>query len=331
MRICILGCGAIGGLLAGYLATTDAELTVIDRGEQYRALREGGLVLRRDGEADQRITDLNVVDHCEGLGRFDYLFLAVKAHEIGELAAGIRSLLEQDAVLVTLQNGIPWWYFQRHGGPLDGQVLAATDPGGRLAGMIDPGRLIGCVAYPAAEVVAPGVIHHIEGTRFPVGELDGRSTPRLAGLSQLLVGAGLKSPMLEDIRSEIWLKAWGNAVFNPVSALTHATMAEIARFPPTRDVVADLMREAEQVAGRLGISFRVPLERRLQGAEQVGGHRTSMLQDALQLRPMELDAILGSVLELADLTGVDAPGLRSLYALCSLRNRVNLGLAATRD
>jgi 2-dehydropantoate 2-reductase len=271
MRICILGCGAIGGLLAGYLAKTDVELTLVDRGEQYRALREKGLILRRFEEANQRFTNLNVVNHCEDLGRFDYIFLAVKAHEIGALAAGIRGMLGQGSVLVTLQNGIPWWYFQRHGGALEGRVIETTDPGGQLAGMIDAGKVIGCVAYPAAEIVSPGVVRHIEGIRFPVGELDGQATPRLAELSQLLVTAGLKSPMLEDIRSEIWLKAWGNAVFNPVSALTHATMAEIARFPPTRDVVADLMREVGQVAGALGITFRVPLER-VAGCPAVAAH-----------------------------------------------------------
>ncbi|MBP8924340.1 MAG: 2-dehydropantoate 2-reductase [Pseudomonadales bacterium] len=325
MKICIVGCGAIGGLLAAYLSKTNAEITVVERGEQFLALRERGLSLRDTAENCWQIDALTVVDSLSACATFDVVFLAVKAHEIEPLVAELPRVFAPHTTLVTLQNGIPWWYFQRHGGNFEHTVLHSVDPGGRLSAQIDPARILGCVAYPAAQIMEPGVIRHIEGVRFPLGELDGSDTPRARQLSGLLTEAGLKSPVLEDIRGEIWLKAWGNLAFNPVSALTHATMAEIAIHPHSRDYVVQLMSEAREVAKQLGVEFRVPLERRLQGAEQVGGHKTSMLQDVLARRPLELDAILGAVIEIAALVDVAVPALKGLYGLCSLRNEINLG------
>lgn len=331
MRICILGCGAIGGLLAAHLAKTQVEVVVFDRNGQFLALRDRGLILQSADGTEQSTDKLTVVDSLKGCGSFDVVFLAVKAHEIGVLAADVEQVMGENTALVTLQNGIPWWYFQRHGGALDGHILQSTDPAGKLAGQISPDRILGCVAYPAAEVVEPGIIRHIEGIRFPIGELDGKISPRVQTISELLVSAGLKSPILEDIRSEIWLKAWGNLAFNPISALTHATMADIAIHPHSRDYTVQLMNEAQAVASELGIQFRVPLERRLRGAEQVGGHKTSMLQDLLARRPLELDAILGAVIEIANLVDISVPNLKGLYALCSLRNAVNLELQIASD
>ncbi len=325
MIVCIVGCGAIGGLLAAFLSKTSAVITVVDRGNQYRALKERGLVIHNvSGERESR-HNLIVSNTLRDCGSFDVVFLAVKANEISELAGELQYLFNDDTTIVTLQNGLPWWYFQRCGGEFDGYTIRATDAKGSLGKLIDPRRIIGCVAYPAAELIQPGIIRHIEGLRFPIGELDGEETRRVRQISELMVDAGLRAPILEDIRSEIWLKAWGNIAFNPISALTHATMAQIATHPPTREYTVQLMGEAQAVANKLGISFRVPLERRLQGAEQVGSHKTSMLQDVLARRPMELDAILGSVLEMAELVNVSVPGLKGLYALCSLRDAVNMG------
>jgi 2-dehydropantoate 2-reductase len=331
VRICIVGCGAIGGLLAAHLAKTEVEITVLDRNGQFLALRDRGLVFQSVDGSVWSINNLAVVDGLKGCGSFDVVFLAVKAHEIGALAADLAAILEEHTALVTLQNGIPWWYFQRYGGVLNGNVLRSTDPDGNLTELIPADRILGCVAYPAAEVVEPGVIRHIEGIRFPIGELDGTTSPRVQQISELLISAGLKSPVLEDIRSEIWLKAWGNLAFNPISALTHATMADIAIHPHSRKYTEQVMKEAQVVASELGVQFRVPLERRLRGAERVGGHKTSMLQDLLSRRPLELDAILGAVIEIANLMKVSVPNLKGLYALCSLRNAINLEHSIAND
>lgn len=324
MKICIVGCGAIGGMLAAYLAKAGVTVTVFDRGEQLQALLANGLTLHSADGAIDSIGNLQVIENLHDCGTFDFVFLAVKAYEISSLSNHLPRIFHADTALVTLQNGLPWWYFQRNTGPFAGYSIRATDPDGSLNKLIDPQHIIGCVAYPAAEVLEPGVIRHIEGVRFPIGELDGQITPRAQQISEMLVGAGLKSPVLEDIRSEIWLKIWGNLAFNPISALTHATMVQIAKHPQSREYTTHVMSEAQAVANKLGISFRVSPERRLQGAEKVGSHKTSMLQDLLAQRPMELDAILGSVIEIAELLDVSVPSLKGLYALCSLRNVINL-------
>ncbi len=229
---------------------------------------------------------------------------------------------------------MPWWYFDRLGGEYDGQKLATLDPSGILGKKIDPARIIGCVVYPAAAVTAPGVIHHVEGDRFPVGELDGSETERVKKLHDLFVAAGLKSRVLSDIRSEIWLKAWGNLSFNPISALSHATLEDICRFAETRKLAGDMMKEAQTVAEKLGIKFRHSIEKRIEGAESVGPHKTSMLQDVEAGRALETEALIGSILEMARITNTPAPSIEAVYACTKLLNqtmvRTGSGVRVTR-
>jgi 2-dehydropantoate 2-reductase len=321
MKICVVGAGAIGGLLGARLAVAGEEVTLIARGAHLDAIRDRGLEVAMNDGAVVRAADIAATDNIRECGRQDLVVLAVKAHQIAPIAGDLPALFGRGTVVLTTQNGLPWWYFQRHGGPLDGTVLDSLDPGGRVAAAIAPERIIGCIAYPAAEISAPGRIRHIEGTRFPVGELDGSATDRVRALSEALQRAGFKSPVLENIRSEIWLKAWGNLSFNPISALTHATLADICRFPQSRDLAARMMTEAQEVAAKLGISFRVPLEKRIAGAERVGRHKTSMLQDVEVGKPLEIDGMLGAVVELAEVTGVEVPTLRALYACVSLLSK----------
>jgi 2-dehydropantoate 2-reductase len=234
------------------------------------------------------------------------------------MAQDLPVLFGPDTIVVTMQNGIPWWYFLKSPGPYQGMHLEAVDPGGVIAANLAIDRVIGCVAYPAAELIAPGVIRHIEGHRFSVGELDGAETPRVKKVSELFRKAGFKAPVLTDIRSEIWLKLWGNLSFNPISALTHATLVDICQFPPTRALAARMMAEAQAIAEKLGVHFRVPLERRIAGAEGVGKHKTSMLQDVEHGRGLELEALVGAVVELGRITGTPTPHIDAVYACTGL-------------
>jgi 2-dehydropantoate 2-reductase len=244
--------------------------------------------------------------------------MALKAHQIESIVADLTSVMGTETIMVTLQNGIPWWYFQNFSGPYAGRPVRAVDPRGKLFDGIDPDCLIGCIAYPAATIVEPGVIRHIEGNRFPVGELGGQESERVRRVSALLEEAGFKSRILDDIRSEIWLKLWGNLTFNPISALTHSTLEDICRFPLTRELSANMMTEAQAIGERLGAHFRVPMEKRIAGAEAVGPHKTSMLQDVEQGKPLEIEGMLGAVIELAALTKIEVPTLKALYACVSL-------------
>ena len=275
-------------------------------------------------EAEQELvaSDLAATDRIRDLGPHDMVLLALKAHQIAAVLDDLPVLLGPDAAMVTLQNGIPWWYFQKLGGAYAGRVVETVDPGGVLFHAIDPDRIIGCIAYPAAIVAEPGVIRHVEGNRFPVGEPDGSVSGRVQGG----VG-GLRGGRLQGARPRrtsaprIWLKLWGNLTFNPISALTHATLVDICQFPETRALAAAMMTEAQAVGERLGARFRVPMERRIAGAESVGRHKTSMLQDVEAGKPLEIDGMLGVVVELAEMTGVPVPTLRALYACVSLLNR----------
>ena len=323
LSVCIAGCGAIGGLLAAHLIDSGARVTLLDRGEQLKALQTRGLSLYDSDELRWHHENLNVTGDSRDCGVHDLVIVAVKAHQIAELCPDISALFKPDTVVLTVQNGIPWWYFQNLPGPYADRSLKALDPDGRIAAMINADRIVGCVAYPAAELVEPGIIRHVEGSTFPLGELDGTDSARCQKISDLFVAAGLKAPVTGDIRAEIWLKAWGILAFNPVSALTHATMRQICQDEHTRAYVVSLMTEAAAIAAQLGITFRVPMERRLQGAERVGEHRTSMLQDLDAGCRMELDAVLGSIIELGELTGVEIPNLKGLYALAKLRDRIN--------
>ena len=320
MKVCVVGAGAIGGYMAVRLAHAGHTVSAIARGPHLAAIRANGLKLI---EADRELvaSDLTATDRVGDPGPQDVVLLALKAHQIVPVIDELPALLSPETVIVTLQNGIPWWYFQQIDGDYAGRVVETVDPGGVLLRAIDPRRVIGCIAYPAATIAEPGVIEHIEGNRFPVGELDGRDSDRVRMISGLFEEAGFKSRVLDDIRSEIWLKLWGNLTFNPISALTHATLVDICQFPLTRGLAATMMTEAQQVAERLGAHFRVPMERRIAGAESVGKHKTSMLQDVEVGKPLEVDGMLGVVVELAEMTGVEVPTLRALYACVSLLNR----------
>ena len=320
MKVCVVGAGAIGGYMAVRLAHAGHTVSAIARGPHLAAIRANGLKLI---EADRELvaSDLTATDRVGDPGPQDVVLLALKAHQIVPVIDELPALLSPETVIVTLQNGIPWWYFQQIDGDYAGRIVETVDPGGVLLRAIDPRRVIGCIAYPAATIAEPGVIEHIEGNRFPVGELDGRDSDRVRMISGLFEEAGFKSRVLDDIRSEIWLKLWGNLTFNPISALTHATLVDICQFPLTRGLAATMMTEAQQVAERLGAHFRVPMERRIAGAESVGKHKTSMLQDVEVGKPLEVDGMLGVVVELAEMTGVEVPTLRALYACVSLLNR----------
>jgi 2-dehydropantoate 2-reductase len=250
------------------------------------------------------------------------VIIAVKAHQVEAIAADVPKLLGPETVVVPMQNGIPYWYFHRHGGELAGRRIAHVDPHGLIAASIPPERVIGCVVYPAAELTAPGVVKVIEGDRLPVGEPDGSGSSRVARVSECLTRAGFRAPVIADIRAEIWLKLWGNLTFNPVSALTRATLVDICQDPGTRELAVAMMTEAQNVANRLGITLRVPIEKRIAGAEKVGRHKTSMLQDVEAGRTLELDALLGAVVELGHLTQTPTPHLDAVYALTSLMSRV---------
>src|SRR5689334_5368063 len=254
-------------------------------------------------------------------GPQDFVILAVKAHQVAAIAADVAALCHGETAIVTMQNGIPWWYFHKHGGPLEGTAVRSADPDGSIARLIDANRVIGSVVYPAATLEAPGVVHVVEGKRFTLGEPDGSTSPRAQAISAAFTRAGFKSPVIADIRSEIWLKLWGNLSFNPISALTHSTLAGLLRFPLTRQLSIEMMREAETVANKLGVTFRVGIDKRIAGAEKVGEHKTSMLQDVEAGRPLELEALVGAAVELGRLTGTPTPHIDAVYALVSLLAR----------
>jgi 2-dehydropantoate 2-reductase len=242
----------------------------------------------------------------------------MKAHQVAAVVDDLAAAMTDDTIVLTAQNGIPYWYFMKLGGPHDGRVVESVDPGGVVARGIPIDRVIGSVVYPAAEIIAPGVLKHIEGNRFSISEIDGADSPRVRQLSETLRNAGFKAPVTSDIRSEIWTKLWGNLSFNPISALTHATLVDICQFPMTRELAAKMMTEAQQVGEALGIAFRVSLEKRIAGAEAVGKHKTSMLQDIEQGRAPEIAALVGSIIELGQVAGVPTPHIQAVYALVSL-------------
>jgi 2-dehydropantoate 2-reductase len=322
-KICVVGAGAIGGLLAAKFALAGEDVTVIDQGAHLAAIQKNGLKLEwHDGKV--QTAKVKAVNKPTDAGKQDIVVLAVKAHFLDQVVRDIDALLGPDTIVLTVQNGLPWWYFQKLGGKYDNHRLESLDPSGVLTRNIDPNRVIGCVVYPAAAAVAPGVIHHVEGDRFPIGELDGSETERVRELHDVFIRAGLKSLVLPDIRSEIWLKAWGNLSFNPISALTHATLVDICQFAETRELAATMMREAQDIAQKLGVTFRVSIDKRIAGAEAVGAHKTSMLQDVEAGRSLETEALIGSILEMARLTGTPAPAIESVYALVKLLNKVML-------
>jgi 2-dehydropantoate 2-reductase len=320
MKVCVVGAGAIGGMMAAKLAQSGHELSVIARGAHLDAIRNNGLKYIENGE-ELVITDIFATADMQEVTGQDVVLLGVKAHQIAPIADKLMGMLSEAGVIVTLQNGIPWWYFQKLEGEYQDSIVRTVDPQGAIAAAIDPGRIIGCIAFPAATVEAPGVIRHIEGNRYPVGELDGSESERVQAICDAFTGAGFKSFVLPDIRSEIWLKLWGNLSFNPISALTHSTLVDICQFPQTRALAAQMMTEAQQIAEKLGASFRVSLERRIDGAEGVGKHKTSMLQDLEVGKALEIDGMLGVVIELGEQTNTPTPAMNTVFALVSLLNK----------
>ncbi len=323
MKICIVGAGAIGGYLGVRLALTGHEVTLIARGPHLAAIQAHGLKLLLEDGSEQVAANVRATDRIEQTGTHDAVILGMKAHAVAPVAPQLHHLCGPHTMIVTTQNGIPWWYFQKnHANALTRELaerrLQSVDPGGVIAANIAIERVIGCVVYPACEIAAPGVIRHIEGNRFPLAEIDGSESERVKQLAQAFRDAGFKSPVLSDIRSEIWLKLWGNLSFNPISALTHATLVDICQFLPTRDLAAKMMAEAQQIGEKLGIAFKVSLERRIAGAEGVGKHKTSMLQDVESGRALEIEALVGSVVELGRLTSTPTPNIEAVYALVSL-------------
>ncbi len=316
MKICIYGAGAIGGYLGAQLAGTNAEVSLVARGPHLAAMRERGLtVLSGDG---RRTVPVTCTDDPRTLGPQDYVIITLKAHSTLPVVDHLKPLLGKDTALVTAQNGILWWYFHAFPGPLRDRHLDAADPGGRIWRALGPERAIGCVVYPSCEIVEPGVVRHIEGTRFMVGEPDGSQSERVTALSEVLTAAGLKAPVRKKIRDDIWLKLLGNATFNPVSVLTRATLEQMGRHPEARDIIRRMMTEAVAVATALGVSFAMDIEKRIDAAVDVGAHRTSMLQDFEQGRPLELDALVAAVTEMGRLVSVPTPTIDGILALVRL-------------
>jgi 2-dehydropantoate 2-reductase len=316
MKICVIGAGAIGGLLAAKLAEAGEEVGVVARGAQLKAIREHGLVLRQ--EDSDIVARVAASDRIADLGEPDLIVLGMKAHQVAAVAPEVGSILGTRTLVLTAQNGIPWWYFFKHGGPREGVRLQSVDPGGVIADHLPIDRVIATVVYPAAEIEQPGVIRHIEGNRFSLAEIDGAKSERISAISEIFGRAGFKAPVVTDVRTEIWTKLLGNLSLNPISALTHATLQDICRYPKTRALAMEMMREALAVAEAFGIRLRISLERRIAGAEAVGAHKTSMLQDVENGRVLEADALIGSVIELARMADVATPHIDAIYAVTKL-------------
>jgi 2-dehydropantoate 2-reductase len=317
MKICIIGAGAIGGMLAVRLADSGANVSVVARGTQLAAIRESGLTLI-EADGSRRHATIAADRDMAALGPQDAIILAVKAHQLADACEGVAHALAPDGFVVTAQNGVPWWYFEKLASAFAGRRVESVDPGGRIAAALPIDRVIGAVVYPAAEIERPGVIRHIEGLRFSLGEIDGATSTRATRLSDALRGAGFKAPVIADIRSEIWTKLWGNLAFNPISALTRATLAQICANEDTRLLAANMMREAQAVAEKLGVRFRIALEKRLQGASEVGEHKTSMLQDLEAGRAMEVDALVAAVAEIGRWTNTPTPHIDAVLACVRL-------------
>jgi 2-dehydropantoate 2-reductase len=320
LKIAIVGAGAIGAFLGAKLALSGEDVYLIARGAHLQAMQTHGVrVQSPEGDFEAHP---NATDDYESVGPVDFVFLTVKAHSLTEIAPQIAPLLGPETAVVSAQNGIPWWYFHSHGGPFDGTAIESVDPGGVVAQAIDPSRIIGCIIYPSTVIVQPGVIEHIEGNRFSIGELDGTSSDRCKTLAAALIGAGLKAPIRSRIRHDLWVKLLGNVVFNPMSALTGATLEEMATHPESSAIARAVMAEADEVAVALGIRLPLTIDQRMDGARKVGVHKTSMLQDLESGRPMELESVIGVVIELGEKLGLPMPHTRTLYSCARLLSQV---------
>ncbi|MDG1281359.1 MAG: 2-dehydropantoate 2-reductase [Pseudorhodobacter sp.] len=320
MKICIFGAGAIGGYMGVKLAQAGADVSLVARGPHLAAMQAKGLTLIEDA-ADPVTVTVTASDNPADLGPQDYVIVTLKAHSVPPIVPKMRPLIGDHTTIVSGVNGVPWWYFHKIGTDLEGTRLESVDPGNAQWDGFGPDRVLGCVVYPAAEVTQPGLIKHIEGNRFSLGEPDGSKSDRAVALSQALATAGLKAPVRPRLRDEIWVKLWGNLSFNPISALTHATLDVLCTDPETRAVARNMMLEAQAIAEKLGIKFPIDVERRIDGGAAVGAHRTSMLQDLDAGRPMEIDALVGSVQELGRVTQTPTPTIDTVLALIKLRSR----------
>jgi len=322
MKICIFGAGAIGGLIGGQLARAGVDVSFVARGPHLQAMQTHGLRLRIDGA--EHVVRVPCTSNPAELGPQDYVFITLKAHSVPGAVESMRPLLHADTAVITGVNGLPYWYFHHHGADYAGTILNSVDPEGLQWRVLGPERGIGCVLYPAADLVAPGVVEHAYGKKFPLGEPSGQATTRIQRLHEAMTAAGFEAPIRADIRDEIWLKLWGNLCLNPISALTHATLDVIVADPAVRSLARGMMQEAQIIAERLGVRFRVGIERRLDGAGAIVGHKTSMLQDLEQRRPMEIDPLLGVIQELGQLTGQPTPLADAVLALIRLREKTAL-------
>ena len=312
MRFVIAGAGAIGGYIGARLAKAGADVVLFARGPHLRAMEERGLrVVSPDGDFEVRPA---VTGDLSTIGTADVIFLGVKAHGLTALAPGLRQLYGPNTVVVSTQNGIPWWYFHGHGGELDGLPLEHVDPGGVIAASIEPERVVGSLAYFATDIAEPGVIHHTEGNKLSLGEPNGTRSERTKAIADALIAAGLRCPVTTRFRHEIWVKLLGNVAFNPISALTGGTLEQLVRHAETAALVREIMTETEAVAARLGIELSISIDQRMAGAGKVGAHKTSMLQDYEAGRPMELEAVVGAVIEVGNRLGVSMPATRAMYA-----------------
>ncbi|MFA8384713.1 MAG: 2-dehydropantoate 2-reductase [Pelagibaca sp.] len=320
MKICVFGAGAIGGYMGVKLAQAGADVSLVARGPHLAAMKSNGLKLIEEG-GEETVVSVTASDNPADLGVQDYIIVTLKAHSVPPIVDKMAPLIGPNTTIVSGVNGVPWWYFHKIGGEHEGTRLESVDPGNAQWDGFGPDRVLGCVVYPAAEVIEPGVVKHIEGNRFSLGEPDGSKSERATALSQALSSAGLKAPVRPRLRDEIWVKLWGNLSFNPISALTHATLDVLCTDPGTRGVARGMMLEAQEIAEALGVKFPIDVERRIDGGAAVGAHRTSMLQDLDQGRPMEIDALVGSVQELGRVVGVPTPTIDTVLALVQLRAR----------
>ena len=316
MKIVIAGAGAVGGYIGARLARAGADVVLFARGPHLAAMQARGLHVTSD-EGDFEVRP-HVTGDLTTIGKADVVFLGVKAHGLTALAPALQPLFGPDTTVVSTQNGIPWWYFQNYGGELDGLRLERVDPGGVIAESIEARRVIGSLAYFATDVSEPGVIHHTEGNRISFGEPDGSKSERAKAVAQALIAAGFRCPVTARFRHEIWVKLLGNVAFNPISALTGGTLEELVRHPDTSRIVREIMTETEAVAGKLGIEMPISIDQRMAGAEKVGAHKTSMLQDLEAGRPLELEAVVGAIVELGDRLGVPMPATRAVYACAKM-------------
>ena len=320
-RVLIFGAGAIGGYMGVKLAQAGARVTFFARGAHLEAMMANGIKLISEG-AETTIRDANFTGDPREAGPQDFVIVSLKAHGLVAAVDQVAALLGPETALVTAMNGVPYWYFHKHGGPYDGKRLESVDPGGALWTKLGPERAIGCVVYPAANILAPGVIEHTYSNRFTLGEPDGTKSARVSALSELMIKAGFKAPVRPRIRDDMWVKLWGNLCFNPLSALTCATLDVLTGDPDTRAVARAMMLEAQTLGEALGIKFGIDVDKRIEGAKEVGAHKTSMLQDLEAGKPMEIDALLGAVVEMGDLVGHPMPACRMVLALVRQRARV---------